>query len=93
MAVAIVAYIFIYCWICPQHLATMAVEGKLNKISPVESVRKLKSVLEQRHVWKHNVFLVITDTEIIIKDVSTKVHSHCTIIMMFTYTLLPWDWV
>ena len=51
----------------------MAVEGKLN---PAESVRKLKHLLNQGSIWSHNVFLVITDSDIIIKNLSTRVGLH-----------------
>ena len=50
----------------------MAVEGKLN---PAESVRKLKHLLNQGNIWSHNVFLVITDSDIIIKNLSTRVRT------------------
>lgn len=75
---ALIQHVFVSMVYCTayahiQHLATMAVEGTLNKLSPAESVRRLKSLFSQGNIWKQTVFLVITDTEIAIKDVSTRV--------------------
>ena len=54
----------------------MAVDGKLKKISPYESLRRLKSLLNSGAVWApHNIILVIADNDIIIRDGRTRVRQ------------------
>lgn len=48
----------------------MPVEGQF---SPYESVRKVRDLITRGDIWTQEVILAITNTDIIIKDGSTRV--------------------
>ena len=50
----------------------MPVEGQFN---PNESVRKVRQLITRGDIWTQEVILVITSTDIIIKDGSTRVRA------------------
>ena len=56
-----------------QHLATMPVQGQLNHISPYESIRKVRDLVQHGDVWTQEIILCISPTELTIKDGSTRV--------------------
>ncbi len=51
----------------------MPVEGQLTHISPYESIRKVKNLIQRGDMWTQEVVLTITDSHLIIKDGATKV--------------------
>lgn len=50
----------------------MPVEGQFN---PNESVRKVRQLITRGDIWTQEVILVITNTDIIIRDGSTRVRA------------------
>ena len=50
----------------------MPVEGQFN---PNESVRKVRHLITRGDIWTQEVILVITNTDIIIRDGSTRVRA------------------
>ena len=56
-----------------QHLATMPMEGQLAHISPYESIRKVRGLIQKGNIWTQEIILSVTPSELIIKDGSTRV--------------------
>ena len=61
------------CTYFPQHLATIRTEGKASRTSAKEWIHKLKLLQDQGHVIRQEVLLVLTDKEMIMKDIHTTV--------------------
>lgn len=56
-----------------QHVASMSLDDRVMALSPNDSIRKMKELVNRKDIWTHNVILTITDTEITVKDGSTSV--------------------
>ena len=56
-----------------QHVASMSLDDRVMALSPNDSIRKMKELVNRKDIWTHNVILTISDTEITVKDGSTSV--------------------
>lgn len=51
----------------------MSLDDRVMALSPNDSIRKMKELVNRKDIWTHNVILTISDTEITVKDGSTSV--------------------
>lgn len=53
----------------------MSMETQLSSLSPYESLRHVKAVLQRGATWTKDVLLCVTPTALTVKDVTTKVSN------------------
>ena len=51
----------------------MPVEGQLSHVSPYESIRKVRDLIQRGDIWIREVILAITNSDLIIKEGATGV--------------------
>lgn len=55
----------------------MPMEGQLAHISPYESIRKVRGLIQKGNIWTQEIILSVTPSELTIKDGSTRVSIAC----------------